>query len=228
MRTPEQQSEIDRAKELLEQAFDEPKPEDALELLGKVGDIVGERMRKRGEFNAKLDQAFEDQKAGPEFGIDEDSGRTIPPDGVPYEELPDTNEVKLSGKGLLEAIDKGHKLPVGADGRQWVRIAEDKPYTGPVIRITRTEARIYAARFRLKDLMIALAQTFGAVIPDGLLVETSAPPDAPLHPDEKDQMIELMAENLARLQVENDGLKREVDSLRNSTRLALTPGSEAK
>jgi hypothetical protein len=220
MRTPEQQEEVDRAKDLLEAAFDEEKPEDALELLGKVGDIVGTRMRKRAEFNQTLDQAFEDQ-VGPDFPTDKDTGRTIPPDGVPFTELPDTNKVKLSGKGLVDAIEHGRKLPVGPDGRQWVRIAEDRPYDGPVIRVTRTEAFVYASSFKLKDLMIILAQTFGVVLPEGLLVTTSASPGAPLQPDEKDRVLEMMAETIARLTIDRDHWKAEAEPLRLARRAGV-------
>jgi hypothetical protein len=200
-RTERQQAEVEEGTRLLAAAFDARTREEAVDYVDQIASLLEARHRRRAEFNRELDQAFEDKKSGPEFPTDPISGRTRSPEGEwltaeETEPLPTTGDVKLSGKGLVEAIKRGRKLP-GPGG--WVRIAEDAPYTGPPMAIRRDQVMLPTNRFLLRDLMGALVQRFGQTIPNEFEVIT--PGGQPVLSDsDKDRLIDMLTTRVAELE----------------------------
>jgi hypothetical protein len=202
-RSPEAEAELERARRLLEQALEAETVEAALPFLNRVGEIVTARLKQRAAFNRKMDRAFENTVAGPEFPVDEKTGLTVVPDGMAAQPLPSTDDVKTAGSGLIETIERGRKLPGPgpvSGATPWVRIAEDTPYTGPVMVLTKKEIRVEAVRFRVFDLMRRLVEQFGPVIPADYEVVTGAV----LNANDQQQMIEMMAKRIAELEVERE------------------------
>jgi hypothetical protein len=201
-KTAKQKSELEQAIDLLTEAFNQPNRAAAVGYVDQIGDLLADRLKHREQFNQGLDAAFEDKQTGPEFSTDPDTGRTMAPKGdflltkEETEPLPTTSEVSLSGKGLIDTIKRGRKLP-GPGG--WVRIAEDAPYTGPPMAIGPRDVLVQAADFTLEDLMSALLQKFGPVIPKAYRIRTMT---APLATDEKDRVIDMLAAKVAELETE--------------------------